>query len=118
MDYTAKIKVGVDANQIDIAIEGDTVTVRLPKPKNLQEPNIDEDSMKFFSSEGGKTKIPADKRLEALGIANDNMVNVLMENSTLMHNAEKRIKEILKSYVDQIGEFSGVEYKIKWESQS
>ena len=118
MDYTAKIKIGVDANQIDIAVEGNTVTIRLPKLKNLQDPNIDEDSMKFFSSEGSKTKIAPNKRLEALSIANDNMVNVLMENSSLMHNAEKRVKDILQSYVDQIGEFSGVEYKIKWESHS
>lgn len=116
-EYEAKIKVGVDANQIDIAVEGDTVTIRLPQPKNLTKPNIDEGSMKFFSSEGSKTKITADKRLEALSIANDNMVNVLLENSSLMHNAEKRVKEMLKSYVEQIGEFSGVEYKIKWESK-
>lgn len=117
-EYTAKIKVGVDASQIVIDVEGTTVTIKLPKPKNLSKPNILEDTITTFSSEGGKTKITGNERLQAKNDANKNMVTELLENSTLMRNAEERVKEILKSYIEQMGKLSGVEYTIKWESLS
>jgi len=119
IEYTATIKVGVNASQIEISVDYDTDTVMigLPQPQNLTDPNIVEDSIKSISSEGLKTKIPPKERFEAIDKANDNMVNDLMKNETLMNNAEKRVKEILKNYVDQIGELSGVEYKIIWKSK-
>jgi len=116
MDYTAKIKVGIDASLLTIAVDGAAVTITLPAPKALQKPNIIEDSITYFSSEGkDTTKITPEERLEAVGIANANMLSTVRENSSLMLNAENRVKEILKSYVDRIGELSDTAYTITWQ---
>ena len=51
MDYEAKIKVGINASQINMNVNGKYVTVKMPAAKVLQRPNIDPDSFTFFASE-------------------------------------------------------------------
>lgn len=114
MEYSAKIKVGVDASLIAIDVDGTTVKIKLPKPKNLTKPNILDDTITTFSSEGGKTRTTGTERIKAKNDANEKMVAELLANTTLMHNAEERVKKILESYIEQIGKLSGVEYTVKF----
>lgn len=117
LEYTAKVKFGIDASLIDVNVHKNQVTIRLPQAKALQNPNIIDDTIKPYSSGDGlvKTKITPEERLEAQEVANLNMIKQLNENKGLVQKAENRVKVILGNYVKQIGEFSGVEYEVRWE---
>lgn len=116
-EYTAKVKFGIDASLIDIDVNKKQVTIRLPQARALQNPNIIDDTIRPYSSADGliRTKITPEERLLAQEAANINMVKQLNENKSLVQKAETRIKIILSNYINQIGDFSGVEYKIVWE---
>lgn len=116
MDYDAKIKVGVDASKIDLKVEGNQVTVTMPRPKALHKPNINEDSFKFFTSEGEKTKITPEERLAAIEIANKEMQSSLDENQSIMSTAEQRTKKIIEGHISKIGKLSGKDYVIVWKT--
>jgi len=116
-EYTARVKFGIDATLLEVDVNKNIVLIRLPKPKALQVPNIMDDSINLYSSADGlfKTRISPEEKLLALQNANENMVHQLNENLALVQKAENRIKIILGNYVRQIGDFSGIEYKIIWE---
>ncbi len=116
-EYTAKVKFGIDASLIEIDVYKNQVIIRLPQAKALQNPCILNDSIKHYSSQDGliKTKIAPEEKLMAQESANRNMIIQLNENPTLVQKAENRIRIILSNYIQQIGEFSGEEYKIIWE---
>lgn len=118
IDYTAKIKVGFDINQMVFNMENTNVTITLPDPKLLQEPEIISESMNYFSSENSilpNVKMVPEEPLEAIAKTNAHMTETLNSNSSVMRNAENRVKTILKNYIDQIGKMSGTEYTITWE---
>lgn len=116
-EYTAKVKFGIDASLIDVDVYKNLVTIRLPQAQVLQSPNIIDDTIRPYSSADGliKTKITPEEKLLAQETANISMIKQLNENRTLVQKAETRIKIILTNYINQIGDFSGVEYKIVWE---
>lgn len=116
-EYTAKVKFGIDASLIEVDVYKNLVTICLPQARALQNPNIIDDTIKPYSSVDGliRTKITPEERLLAQEAANINMVKQLNENKSLVQKAETRIKIILSNYINQIGDFSGVEYKIVWE---
>lgn len=116
-EYTAKVKFGIDASLLDVIVNKNQVIIRLPQGKALQVPNIIDDSIKPYSSSDGliKNRISPEEKLLAQEAANQNIIKQLNENSNLIQKAENRIKIILGNYIQQIGEFSGVEYKILWE---
>ena len=116
MDYSAKIKVGIDASKMEIDVKDNVVTIRLPLPEPFGTPNIIEDSFSYFSSEAnGKTNIGIDNVLKAKDEANKNMLEELQKNTSIKMTAETRVKKILTNYIDQIGELSGKKFEIKWE---
>lgn len=47
MTYSAEVRAGIDVSEIEIKVEDDRVVVDLPEPE-IQDINIDPDSVKFF----------------------------------------------------------------------
>lgn len=112
IDYSSKVKIGIDASQLQIHIEEDTVTITLPKAKVLGEPKIDTDSIDMFTESGGK--FTNEDQVKAMQEANKNAKETTRNNTQLLANAENRIKKIIESYIQQIGELTDRNYTIVW----
>ena len=59
-------------------------------------------------------KITAEDQTAAIENAQKEMEESVKANSALLLRAQNRAKELIKNYIDCLGEISGVEYEIKW----
>lgn len=116
IDYGSTIKIGVDATQLKIEIEGTKVSITLPAAKIIGEPQINIDSIEILSEEGLlKQKVSHEDQVYALQVANADAKETTSENVQLMLNAQNRVKKLLENYIQQIGSFTDTEYEIIWE---
>lgn len=112
IDYSSKVKIGIDASLLQIHIEEDTVTITLPKAKVLGEPKTDADSIDIFTESGGK--FTNEDQVKAMQEANKNAKETTQNNTQLLANAENRIKRLIETNIQQIGELTGRNYTIVW----
>lgn len=122
-DFTATLKLGIDASKISIeqpiteSKNEKTVIIKLPPIKQIGKVNILSDTIEHISSNDSwrAASISTNEITEAIEMAKKEVEEELMQDSGLKTNAEKRVKEILKSYIYQIGDLSGISYNIVWE---
>lgn len=81
---------------------------------SVEESTLNEES--YISSEDGlnSNKITAEDQTLAIENAQKEMEGSVKNNSALLLSAQSRAKDLIKNYIDRLGEVSGVEYKITW----
>ena len=121
IEYEGEATIGIDMSKVIIDLNGDTVTVTLPnaeiqsiKPLST---TLTEDSY-IISSDGWliKNKITVEDQQDAIAKGQEAMKQAILENDELFRQAEEQAKELITSYINQIGKVANVEYKIIWKS--
>jgi len=119
IEYTGTAKIGIDMSQVDMKIEGENVVVYIPNAEllsiDIDERELNEDS--YISSGDSwfnKNKITAEDQALAINNAQEKMAESVKKNSALLINAQNRAKELIENYIVQLGEASGVGYKVEW----
>lgn len=119
IEYTGVVKVGIDLSKVKIETNNDKVTVYLPNAKVLEsiiDPQTLNENSYIASADGwNKNKITADDQTAAIKKAQENMEKEANNNGKLLLQARDNAEKLLKNYIDKLGEFSGVEYKITWK---
>lgn len=115
IEYSGKVKVGIDMSLVDIVVSNDKVTITLPKAKVLSskvdENTLTEDSYIIAKNSGS---IEAIDQTKAYKEAQDNMVKSASEDLILLGNAQRRVQTLLEEYVENIGQATGKQYSIEW----
>jgi hypothetical protein len=116
VEYSGIVKIGIDASLLELSVEGDTVTITLPDAQIL-DTKVDEDSLTAdsFIIAVDSAKVTAADVTKAIGDAQAKMRGVAEQNTTLIDNANQRVKKLLSDYVDNIGQITGIDYKIVWQ---
>lgn len=116
IEYTGVARVGVDVSEVEITIDGNIVTVSMPKATVLDVGiyDIDESSYKFSEDGINENKITADHQAEAIKDAQEEMRQSVMNNSSVLQNAQARAEDLIENYIFQLGELSGDEYTVNW----
>ncbi len=119
IEYDGIVKVGIDMNAVDMKVDGNVVSVSLPDAKildiSIDTNSYNEDSI--IESEDAlinKNKITADDMTLAVNTAQAQMKEEAENNSTIMGNAKKRAKDMIESYIKNLGEVTGQNYEIRW----
>lgn len=120
IEYTGIARLGIDISKVKIDVNENNVIVTLPKAEIIGEPTIESNSLgeeSFFISKDGlnKNKITADDQTKAISIAQEDMKEKVSKNELLLLRAQNRAKTLIENYINQLGEISGVGYKITWE---
>lgn len=90
------------------------VTIYLPDPEVLGDPNVvDESFDESLFEEGALTEITLDEKAEAVEKAKADMKERAAADSNLMHEATEHAKQLLRNYVEKIGSASGVTYHVE-----
>lgn len=121
-EYSGYAKVGIDMSQVVITITEDTVTILIPHATIIGGINIDSSSYDFdsvilepdHSSLLNPNDITAYDVTQAVSEANDAVTEELSNDSGLMMRAENRAVELIRKYIEQISEYSNVEYHFEW----
>ncbi|MBQ9983561.1 MAG: DUF4230 domain-containing protein [Lachnospiraceae bacterium] len=118
IEYTGVAKVGVDMSKVTMEMDGTNVIISIPDAElmniSVEESTLNEES--YISSADGlnSNKITAEDQTAAIENAQKEMEESVKNNSALLLSAQSRAKDLIKNYIDRLGEVSGVEYKITW----
>ncbi|MDE6635399.1 MAG: DUF4230 domain-containing protein [Lachnospiraceae bacterium] len=115
IEYAGIVTIGIDASLVDIEVEDEQVTIKIPPAKVLS-CKVDEDTLSedSFIIDKNSADIDAQDQTEVFKAAQNNMKESAAQDSTLLTNAQARAQKLLEDYVNNIGELIGKQYKIKW----
>lgn len=121
-EYSGYAKVGIDMSQVVITITEDTVTILIPHATIIGGVNIDSSSYDFgsviqepdHSNFLNPNDITAYDVTQAVAEANEAITDEISNDSGLMMRAENRAVELIRKYIEQISEYSDVEYDFEW----
>lgn len=118
VEYTGIVTFGIDASKVTMEINGNEVTVTMPKAKVLKykvdSTSLDENS---YIVDKASVKITSDDVTKALTQAQEKLKNEAESDETLLTMAQNRAKELVESYVRNLTATSGADdttYTIKW----
>lgn len=118
IEYTGVAKVGVDMSKVTMEIDGTNVIISIPDAElmniSVEESTLNEES--YISSADGlnSNKITAEDQTAAIENAQKEMEESVKNNSALLLSAQSRAKDLIKNYIECLGEVSGMEYEITW----
>ena len=119
IEYTGIVKMGIDVSKVSMEVEDDdTVVITLPNAQILgckvDEDSLTEDSYYIEKQGLGAGDITADIQTNAFQEAQKNMREGAENDTTQLFHARQRAKSLLESYVKNIGNVIGKDYKIEW----
>lgn len=119
-EYTGVAKIGVDMSKGDMKINGTEITIYMPEAEILSiKPDSESVSTPVVDTDGWNSNpIDADDVTGAVSVAQDDICESIQNDSSLLANAQDRAKKLIENYINQLGEASGTEFTVKWESVS
>lgn len=115
-EYSGTVEVGIDVSKVQISQPDSdgVVTIALPEAE-IQKVQLDEDSLTDPVIETGWfTSFTTEEKTKALDEAQKAMSESANKDETLKFQARQRAREMLKSYVQNVGELLGKEYTVEW----
>lgn len=116
IEYSGTVRLGIDADQVSIEVNGDTVTVALPEVKVLG-CEVDSDSLSkdSYIVADGSAKVTADDQTKAFAAAQEDMEKTAAADSTLLAMARNRARNLLEDYIQNVSALAGHPYTIAWQ---
>ena len=126
-----KVDIGFDLSEVEVNISQNEINIKLPKAKILNIPELDIDSINNNDYEFviadfehvlkidndkilASTHIGENEQKVAIKKANENIKEEINKNNEIFDMAEKRLKKMIKAYVDTINLMFHKKYIIKW----
>lgn len=118
IEYTGVVQLGIDASKLQMSIDGNQITIKIPKAQILRTSidEINEDSFMFSSDGWNKNEITASDQTAAISNAQTEMEKTAAQNVALLQKAQNRAKDLITNYIHQLGLVTGTEYTIVWSS--
>ncbi len=119
VEYAGIVKVGVEVGDLDMEVDGHVVTITMPEAKILScvvdENSLDPDAYLVSKQGLGAKDITAENQTEAFQAAQENMQQTAEADHTLLLQGRQRAKELLETYVKNVGDAIGETYEIRWK---
>ncbi len=118
IEYTGVATIGIDVSKVKITVEGKNVTVSVPDAElqgELKVISSELSSENYVQTEDGffnENKITAEDQTAAIAVAQEEMKKQVLEDTELMTRAKDRAKNLIRNYIEQLGEAAGVTYEI------
>jgi uncharacterized lipoprotein YehR (DUF1307 family) len=118
VEYSGVAKLGVDMSKGDVEIDGDTITIYIPEAEiisiqaaqsSMSDTIANNDA--FFN----KNQIELDDVTAAVKVAEEDIQNQIINDTSLLTSAQDRAKKLIENYINQLGEMTGSTYTVKWE---
>lgn len=115
IEYSGIVRLGVDVDQVAVAVNGNTVTVTLPEAKVLG-CKVDPDSLSedSYIVADGSASITADDQTAAFAAAQKDMEESAAGDTVLLSMARDRARQLLENYIQNLSDMTGQSYTIEW----
>lgn len=115
VEYSGNVRMGVDSSLVNISVKNDQVSITLPPAKVLSA-SVDPSSLTSdaFIVAKNSAKITYEDEQLVFAEAQDYITEMASSNTTMLGNAQERVKSLLTEYVTSIGDAVGMNYQISW----
>lgn len=118
IEYKGMAKIGVDMSDVTMVVENGVYVITIPKAEilsiNIDPASLNEESYIFSEDSWNPNYITADDQTNAIEAAQNNMRETVLNNSTLLVNAQNRAKTLIENYIHQLETASGTDFEIRW----
>lgn len=115
VEYSATAVLGIDADQVSMELQGDVVSITLPRARVLN-CKVNGDSLSKDSYIVDKDSAPetAQDEVAAFQDAQDGLQKTVEADNNMMNLAQKRAEELMRNYVNSLAKATGTEYQVEF----
>ena len=115
VEYSATAVLGIDADQVSMKLQGDVVSITLPRARVLNcKVNGDSLSKDSYIVDKDSAPVTAQDEVRAFKDAQDGLQKTVEADSNMMNLAQKRAEELLRNYVNSLAKATGTEYQVEF----
>ena len=115
VEYSATAVLGIDADQVSMELQGDVVSITLPRARVLNcKVNGDSLSKDSYIVDKDSAPVTAQDEVTAFQDAQDGLQKTVEADNNMMNLAQKRAEELLRNYVNSLAKATGTEYRVEF----
>ena len=115
VEYSATAVLGIDADQVSMELQGDVVSITLPRARVLNcKVNGDSLSKDSYIVDKDSAPVTAQDEVAAFQDAQDGLQKTVEADNDMMNLAQKRAEELLRNYVNSLAKATGTEYQVEF----
>ena len=115
VEYSATAVLGIDADQVSMELQGDVVSITLPRARVLNcEVNGDSLSKDSYIVDKDSAPVTAEDEVHAFQEAQDSLRQTVEADGDMLDLAQTRVEELLKNYVTSLARATGTEYRVEF----
>ena len=115
VEYSATAVLGIDADQVSMELQGDVVSITLPRARVLNcKVNGDSLSKDSYIVDKDSAPVTAQDEVAAFQDAQDGLQKTVEADNNMMNLAQKRAEELLRKYVNSLAKATGTEYQVEF----
>ena len=115
VEYSATAVLGIDADQVSMELQGDVVSITLPRARVLNcKVNGDSLSKDSYIVDKDSAPVTAQDEVAAFQEAQDGLQKTVEADNNMMNLAQKRAEELLRNYVNSLAKATGTEYQVEF----
>ena len=115
VEYSATAVLGINADQVSMELQGDVVSITLPRARVLHcKVNGDSLSKDSYIVDKDSAPVTAQDEVAAFQEAQDSLQKTVEADNNMMNLAQKRAEELLRNYVNSLAKATGTEYQVEF----
>lgn len=115
VEYSATAVLGIDADQVSMELQGDVVSITLPRAQVLDcKVNGDSLSKDSYIVDKASAPVTAEDEVYAFQEAQDGLQKTVEADNNMLDLAQTRVEELLKNYVNSLAKATGTEYRVEF----
>ena len=115
VEYSATAVLGIDADQVSMELQGDVVSITLPRARVLNcKVNGDSLSKDSYIVDKDSAPVTAQDEVAAFQDAQDGLQKTVEADNNMMNLAQKRAEELMRNYVNSLAKATGTEYRVEF----
>ena len=115
VEYSATAVLGIDADQVSMELQGDVVSITLPRARVLKcKVNGDSLSKDSYIVDKDSAPVTAEDEVYAFQEAQDGLQKTVEADNNMMNLAQTRVEDLLRNYVNSLAKATGTEYQVEF----
>lgn len=115
VEYSATAVLGIDADQVSMELQGDVVSITLPRARVLNcTVNGDSLSKDSYIVDKDSAPVTAEDEVAAFQEAQDGLQKTVEADNNMMNLAQTRVEDLLRNYVNSLAKATGTEYQVEF----
>lgn len=115
VEYSATAVLGINADQVSMELQGDVVSITLPRARVLNcKVNGDSLSKDSYIVDKASAPVTAEDEVYAFQEAQDGLQKTVEADGDMLDLAQTRVEDLLRNYVNSLAKATGTEYQVEF----